>query len=223
MDNNKFQNNLLIIKEKLNEIRQDDKNFNDIYFDFERICGKDLATSKFVNKYFTNDISLEKILRQRKDDDIILYSDKSKQYILLPEYNDYNNFINYTLNFEGEYYQIILNNEKQKLIFCYNSTEKVEQIEQISNTILINKIEEYYKTKPIISYNNYYRCYQVVINNVQLLNYKENIDYLEKLHDYINDKNLSKNIRIMDSIKIDDNIRYIQPHISIEWKNDRQI
>ena len=95
--------------------------FNNIYAELNECCSIDIQLTRRIEKYYMGKSKFEDILKVRKDGDIIVYVDICKRYLI---FHNYQKYIDFVLDMQMNcntynLYQVILSDEKQKLIFCF--------------------------------------------------------------------------------------------------------
>jgi hypothetical protein len=102
-------------------------------------------------------------------------------------------------------YQIVINNEPQKIIFGYEETDKENY--EILKEIILDK----YNVEPVKVYNEYYKTYQLIIGS-NIKNYNEHNNHLWDIRDQlnkINPKLKEKIFAFSPNLDKQTNIRYI--------------
>ena len=155
-----------------------------IYQYCQKMNGMDINIADYIHRWHINgdvikyidNYKLNELLAQKTTKDIILYVDNSKQYVLFHNIAAYNNFINNVCNrFDDKVrlYQIVLTHEKQKLMFSYFAETHENELQEISA-----QLQSCFKSVPKILYNEKHECHQIIINNVFIEKYNDNLQHL---------------------------------------------
>lgn len=152
----------------------------------------DILNRSKAKKY--NSKNLDDIIRDKKDEDIIIYIEEADRYIIFEDVDEYRNFLE-NCDKELVKYQIVLVNDKQKLIFLYRDVVESSDIDK-----LCKHIEGCFGKSPSILYNDRKNCCEITID-IPINNFTESNGYFAKLREFINlkDHTLVKKLKLNES------------------------